>query len=131
MLLPESTCSEVFLIVLGGGATALACGWTLITDQSVRFNTYRSGRGFYQLPPLPIMYDRTTRKGITVKQQEAVYSDLDNEDDSPRPTLVDRANETWDKASLAIEAKDVSRTHDILVEFLDLTQPPLDIQLKR
>ena len=43
-------------------ATAMACGWSYITDHSVRFNSYRTGRAFYRLPPLPIMFDRKTGK---------------------------------------------------------------------
>ena len=56
------------IFILAGVVTAMACGWSYITDHSVRFNSDRSGRGFYRLPPLPIMYDTKTGKELTVSE---------------------------------------------------------------
>src|SRR5437870_5101138 len=69
------------LFVLFGVAIAMACGWSYITDHSVRFNSHRTGRAFYRLPPLPIMFDRKTGKELSVNDR---YDDENNLDGPTR-----------------------------------------------
>jgi hypothetical protein len=58
----------LFAVLSVSAMTGMACIWSLFTDHSVRFHSFRSGRGFYRLPPLPIMYDSKTGKEIAVNE---------------------------------------------------------------
>lgn len=57
-----------FVVFLAGSAIVLACSWSFTSDHSVRFNSYRTGRGFYRLDPLPIVYDANAKKELTANQ---------------------------------------------------------------
>src|SRR5688572_20010469 len=69
------------VFVLAGAITAVACGWSAFSDHSVRFNDYRTGRGFYRLPPLPLMYDAKTGKEISTRQVEDFDYEVANSDE--------------------------------------------------
>ena len=82
---------------------ALACGWSYITDHSVRFNSYRTGRGFYRLPPLPIMYDDKTGKELSV--QDLYPTDTDDEDQGDSISSISgstQADDVWSNARSAV-----------------------------
>src|SRR3982750_4320607 len=107
---------RIFALFLAGTATAVACTWSLITDHSVRFNGFRSGRGFYRLPPLPIMFDRETGKEITV-------NDMNGKEFSPgegpggygeSPPADPAAAEIWEKACAAIAREDLGEAQTLL-----------------
>ncbi len=108
---------------LVAAATALACSWSYITDHSVRFNSFRSGRGFYRLPPLPIMYDPATDKEVsTVEMENYLYPE-----ENPELEPIDEkgstapANEAWDGVRLAIQQEDLGKARKLLQQFLSLT----------
>ena len=116
--------APVALVTLAGSITAIACTWSYITDHSVRFNSYRTGRGFYRLPPLPIAFDTKTGKEISVTEE---YSDgyaetIEDYDDwsssDPKPSESDDA---WEKAHGAVENGDLPTARTFLQKFLSLT----------
>ena len=115
-----------FLIILTGAIAVLGCTWYLMTEHSVRFNGYRTGRGFYRLPPLPIMYDKETGKQYSVMDLEESYDNEDwestsDEEPAPRP-----ADTVWDRARTTIEENDVEGAKKLLQQFLDLTDLPIN-----
>lgn len=114
------------LFTLAAAVTALACGWSYVTDHSVRFNSYRTGRGFYRLPPLPVMYDNKTKKELTVREienydyfdypaSEADYADL---------SARSEEDMIWEKARTAVQETDLATTQDLLTRYLKITAEP-------
>jgi TolA-binding protein len=57
------------LAIFASVVTVIGCGYSLLTDHSVRFSE-RTGRAFYRLPPLPLMYDSTTGREISANEFE-------------------------------------------------------------
>ena len=118
--------------ILIAAVSAAACVWSLYTDHSVRFNDFRSGRGFYRLPPLPIMYDSETGKEITVDQAtENDYNrgrelDLGLSDDEGKPS--DPTEEVWNQAHAAIEENDFFNARALLKRFLIESRQPRDYE---
>ena len=120
---------ERYLVVLSGlvftiGAciAAMACGWNLYTDHSVRFNSMRKGRGFYRLPPLPIMYDPKTRKEITVAEQWESYDPGDWEGPPSSADGKSEASDAWDRARGAVADGNLPQAQELLDKFLKLTE---------
>ena len=110
------------LLCLAGAVTAFACGWSLFTDHSVRFNTLRTGRGFYRLPPLPVMYDGKTGKELTVAEL-GDYSDFEEDwaaQDSPVADSPETAGPTgiWHRARVAVQEGNLPKAQGLLKEFL-------------
>src|SRR5215204_5052325 len=119
------------VLIIAGSATAFACGWSYLTEDSVRFNDSRSGRSFYRLPPLPIMYDSKTGREITANEVEDVLypsEDANNETDSAKNELdADTAARIWVEARAAIEASDLPKARVLLHKYLAIShQPVLD-----
>lgn len=108
-----------FVLLTGAVVTALACGWGLYTDHSVRFNTLRKDRGFYRLPPLPIMYDSDTGKGVTVAELEESgrYEDQSTESVSESPDT----SGIWNEARAAVQRGDLTKAKALLNKFLTAT----------
>lgn len=110
----------IVLSVLGV-STALACGWSFWTDHSVRFNSMRTGRGFYRLPPLPLRYDHENRKELTALQimdddywSEERYTE-DESDTSDE-------NTHWTEALEALKRGDVQSLESALRQYLHETR---------
>ena len=119
------------IIILAGLTAAFACSWSLWTDHSVRFNGMRSGRGFYRLPPLPIMYDPKTGKELTVAQiNEELYNEGEsdvNENAAETTSVRPDPDEVWNKARAAAEDGDLGRSKILLDQYLQLTNAaPVD-----
>jgi outer membrane protein assembly factor BamD (BamD/ComL family) len=114
--------------MLVAAVTAMACGWSYITDHSVRFNSYRTGRGFYRLPPLPIMYDSKTGKELTVTEIENMQYDEEESDgvaESARSdSLTPTPSDIWQRANEAEQKENLAQTQALLQKFLDLTVYP-------
>ena len=122
MKMKKTTSQQLWLgglLMLATTAAAIACSWSLVTDRSVRFNSFRSGRGFYRLPPLPIMYDPATSRELSV-QEINVESDenveLAFQNTEPKPDPVD---EIWNDLQASIDQADLTRTRELLGTFLD------------
>jgi outer membrane protein assembly factor BamD (BamD/ComL family) len=114
-----------FFIVLVGAVTALACIWSLYTDHSVRFNSFRKGRGFYRLPPLPIMYDSKTGKEIYYNTMNAsFYSEGEEyaikEPGSPNP-FNPNADDLWEQARTAQQLGKLNQVQALLQQYLKST----------
>lgn len=125
-----------FVVMLAGAVTAMACIWSLYTDHSVRFNSFRSGRGFYRLPPLPIMYDSKMGKEITVNDTgESANSEAEWEAErEPKPSdpLTVSSSEIWEQARVAIQQENLSKAQLLLQKYLALTtQPTLEEETER
>lgn len=116
------------IFILAGVVTAMACGWSYITDHSVRFNSDRSGRGFYRLPPLPIMYDTKTGKELTVSEIDNMEYNGDESDGDVSSTPSDpdtpTAPDIWQQAHEAEQKSDLTQTRTLLQKYLDLTIYP-------
>src|SRR5262245_46003809 len=122
---------SIAVIVMAGVATALACGWWLWTDHSVRFNGVRTGRGFYRLPPLPIMYDPETGKELTVAQvEEDIHNgtkEYDNGEANAAAATLPDPDKAWTEARVAAEQGDLDNAQASLNTYLKLTDaPPID-----
>jgi outer membrane protein assembly factor BamD (BamD/ComL family) len=117
-----------FVVLLAGAVTALACIWSLYTDHSVRFNSFRRGRGFYRLPPLPIMYDGKSGREITVNEAgETGYSEAEWEAERHQTIaapLTASSNEIWEQARLAIQQENLGKAQALLQRFLAMTAQP-------
>ena len=117
-----------FVVILVGAVTAMACMWSLYTDHSVRFNSFRSGRAFYRLPPLPIMYDSKTGKEISVQaSNETGYAEeesLGNNDAALSAPLTANPSEIWEQARIAIQQENLSKAQPLLQKFLAMTAQP-------
>ena len=118
------------VVMLAGAIAAIACAWSASDDHSVRFNYNRTGRAFYRLPPLPLMYDVRAGKEFSTKQVEDFEYDeanyLDVSDANRPPTLNKQADEVWDRAMKAIYSDNFSETRTLLEKFLTLTHYPTD-----
>jgi outer membrane protein assembly factor BamD (BamD/ComL family) len=113
------------LLLLVATITALACSWSYITDHSVRFNSYRTGRAFYRLPPLPIMYDPKTKKELTEQEVEDFGYDGDEYDlTGDLISTPDEANTVWDEAKTAINNSQLDIARDRLKKYLELSDVP-------
>ncbi|HYJ91891.1 MAG TPA: outer membrane protein assembly factor BamD [Pyrinomonadaceae bacterium] len=112
-------------LLLLSAIAALACGWSYITDHSVRFNSYRSGRGFYRLPPLPIMYDQKKKKELTQPEVENFgYDDGEYDPDSDLIATPDESDIAWEEAKTAIDNSQLDVAHDRLKKYLELSNVP-------
>nr|MBA3353999.1 outer membrane protein assembly factor BamD [Blastocatellia bacterium] len=115
------------VVTLAIAATTLGCTWSLLTEHSVRFNAFRSGRGFYRLPPLPIMYDRESGKEITIESQNDFY-DYDGpfvfreyaaeSEETPKAP----GDGTWRDLQTSIDAVDLKKARTLLEKYLDETE---------
>lgn len=97
---------------LASAATALACGWSYVTDHSVRFNSYRLGRGFYRMPPLPVMYDPKTGKDISVKE-------IDAADESGYLDAETAVPDLWEKSKQLVQKNDLVGAQAELENYLN------------
>ncbi len=113
---------RIIIVSLIGVATAVACSWSYITDHSVRFNSYRKGRAFYRLPPLPIMYDSKTGNEIYTFQMNDDEEIPDNNED-PDPLKPD-PDELWDQVQTSIDHEDLANSRRLLQRFLSETARP-------
>jgi outer membrane protein assembly factor BamD (BamD/ComL family) len=117
------------LVIVAGAVTAMACVWSLYTDHSVRFNSYRSGRGFYRLPPLPILYDGKTGKEFTVNEEnEARYNESEwGPDKEPKLTdpLTPSPDEIWESARIAVQQENPGKAQALLQKYLTATALPV------
>ena len=111
---------RVLIVFVAAVATALACGWSYITDHSVRFNSYRSGRAFYRLPPLPIAYDAEKKKELTVNEL-GDYNETEDSYENPASGSADPADQTWADARDAVDTADLNKARDLLQKFLNQT----------
>jgi len=113
------------LLLLAVAIAAIACAWSAIDDHSVRFNLLRTGRGFYRLPPLPIMYDPKTKKELTVQEMDNFEYESDDYDSNidiiPTPKEAETA---WDEAKMAIDNNQLDVARDRLKEYLELSDVP-------
>lgn len=116
------------IVLLAGAVTALACGWSMFTDHSVRFNSFRNGRGFYRLPPLPIMYDPKTGRDITVAEVGVENYDGEMLADTTAPNRHDPATSdpanVWGQIGEAIDSEDLAKAGNLTRRYLDLTALP-------
>ena len=118
----------IVILILAGAVTALACGWSYITDHSVRFNSERTGRGFYRLPPLPVMYDTKTGKELTVSEIENMDYEEDDSEGGTEPVPTDSSlaspSDIWEQAHQAEQEGNLAKSEILLKKFLDLTVYP-------
>lgn len=112
------------LVIIALTATAIGCSWSLLSDHSVRFNAYRSGRGFYRLPPLPIMYEPKTGKEITVQSLNDYEGRSETEAFVETEPVETEDSKIWDDARTAVQANDLAKARIDLQKFLDLTKIP-------
>ncbi len=112
---------RIILVFSLSVSTAIACGWSLWTDDSVRFNTMRTGRGFYRLPPLPIQYDPLTGKELTASEVENYY-DPSEDPDNAKANFDEEPNAVWDQARSSMESGELSDLRNLLSKYLDLTE---------
>lgn len=115
-----------FIVVLAAAITALACGWSYVTDHSVRFNSFRNGRGFYRLPPLPIMFDSKTGKEIAVIDEQSLYKynqELNEGSDSSAPPEL-TATDIWQNAQSAVQTENLPEAEKLLRKFIEITNLP-------
>ncbi|HEY2847344.1 MAG TPA: tetratricopeptide repeat protein, partial [Pyrinomonadaceae bacterium] len=96
------------IVMLAISGVALACSWSLFTEHSVRFTADQYGRGFYRLPPLPVMYDPQTKKEITTAEIDA-----ESAYEEPTPTPDPVAELADDPEKLAEDAHDLLEKHDL------------------
>ncbi|MEQ1764386.1 MAG: tetratricopeptide repeat protein [Pyrinomonadaceae bacterium] len=101
-------------------STAIGCGWSMLTEHSVRFSSMR-GRAFYRLPPLPIEYDPSTGKERTQAEVQN-YDDYDRVPYEEQQAAYARPEKIWDKAIAANEAGSLLELRKNLVEFLEETR---------
>lgn len=109
------------IFMIAAAATGLACGWSYVTDHSVRFNTYRSGRGFYRLPPLPADFDPATGKEQSTREIEQYDSREHGVEKAGEKNSVD-PDKTWADAIAAIDADNPASTRALLESYLEQTQ---------
>ncbi len=118
------------ILTLAASMTGLACAWSSFDDHSVRFNYERTGRGFYRLPPLPIVVDPKKEKELSTRQVEQFDYDLndsDTVDGAPQTADSDQRtkwDEVWLQAESAIEKGDLSDAGTLLRKYLDMTSLP-------
>jgi TolA-binding protein len=119
-----------FVTLVAGVITAIACGWSSFDDHSVRFNYERTGRGFYRLPPLPIVVDPSTGKELSTRQLEQFdygLNESDTADGAPEKDNPDQPTapeEVWTLANSAVEKDELSDAGTLLRKYLDMTSLP-------
>lgn len=121
----KSRLGRVLIAATLGASTALACGWSYITDHSVRFNSFRTGPGFYRLPPLPIAVDPVTGKEQSVAEIENYYDSMGEGDTTSydeEQAALSKPEEIWEKAMAASEASDISSLEKNLRDYLEMTR---------
>jgi outer membrane protein assembly factor BamD (BamD/ComL family) len=112
----------IWIILAGGASTAvMACGWFLYTDRSVRFNSERKGRGFYRLPPLPIMYDPKTGKELSVAESYESYYDEGGETADADGTKKSEEDDLWDRSKAAVDEGELLQARTLLEKYLSVT----------
>lgn len=114
------------LIMLGGAIAVLACSWSYVTDHSVRFNSFRTGRGFYRLPPLPIMYDPVTGKEIAVvdrlESESTEEEQYENEQlKSGVSVEAEMPADVWAQIDAALQAANLLDVEQLLRKYLEMT----------
>lgn len=112
--------ARIILLSAVGVSSAFACAWNFVSDHSVRFNSERSGRGFYRLPPLPISYDPVTGKELAVNEYEN-YSEMDDSWYEQQEAVLSAPSKIWEQATTALEAGDVSSAAKRFAEYLEET----------
>lgn len=121
----RSRLGRVLLFSILGASTALACAWNMLTEHSVRFNSMRTGRGFYRLPPLPVEYHPATgkeRSTIEIEQDiDTENPEFENENEN-EDEKADDGSQTWDAVVAAIEESKLSDVDGQLKKYLELTQ---------
>jgi TolA-binding protein len=113
------------MLLLIAAATVIGCGYSIITDRSVRFNSLRTGRGFYRLPPLPFMYDKATGRELSTKEIETGNYASEEAWDVRYAREQEVANEiddTWNRALVAVDQGSLEQAQTELTKFLDLTE---------
>ncbi|MBS1807774.1 MAG: outer membrane protein assembly factor BamD [Acidobacteria bacterium] len=113
------------LVVPLTASVTLACIWSLYTDHSVRFNSFRKGRGFYRLPPLPIMYDRKTGQEIYYNTMDA-SSDFETKEytvkePGPPNPFQPNADELWEQARTAQQLGKLNQVQSLLQQYVKAT----------
>src|SRR4051794_41071522 len=113
------------LVLVVGTLIAWGCGWSFYSDHSVRFNSYRSGRGFYRLPPLPIMYDAKRNKELTVAE---IDEDQYNGEQLPASTphtdtnlLIRDPAEIWQEVRQNLDQENLTQVKQLLGQYLKVT----------
>ncbi len=114
--------SVTFVTLVAGVITAIACGWSMLSDHSVRFSV-RSGREFYRLPPLPLRYDPVTGKEQTAAEV-GDYSDYEESSYEEEQAAFAEPGKVWEKTIAASDAGDLSGLGRSLHEYLDMTKYP-------
>jgi TolA-binding protein len=116
------------ILILAAALMAWACGWGFFSDHTVRFNSTRSGRGFYRLPPLPFMIDEKTGKELTVAEIEESQMGGDEifENTASDTTAKDLISENPDdiRAQVrdAIEKENLPLVKVLLAKYLKVTE---------
>lgn len=110
-------------ILLATALTVWACTWSLMTDHSVRFNNFRSGKDFYRLPPLPIMVDSKTDEDVSVKELENYYGEENPDSDGWQEPLPTGAS-VWRDARTAVEQDELASAQELLHQYLKQTAYP-------
>ncbi len=115
--------TRILILSFAAVSTAIGCGWSFLTDSSVRFNSLRTGRGFYRLTPLPVEYDPVTkRERSTIEVEKYFDVESENEAVATRPNGHNDPDETWSAILSAIEQGKLAGLETILDKFLSQTQ---------
>ncbi|HMQ05525.1 MAG TPA: outer membrane protein assembly factor BamD [Pyrinomonadaceae bacterium] len=114
--------ARIFILSVAAVSTSIGCGWSFLTDNSIRFNSRHIGRGFYRLPPLPIEYDPVTKKERSTIEVENYY-DIETEDDdwAIGPKGQDRPDDTWEAIRRSIDDGKLRGIESLLDKFLEQT----------
>ncbi len=100
-------------------AAAMACGWYFSSDESVRFNSERYGRGFYRLPPLPISYD--AEKDREIANGESTWNEWSTEPSGSSSDQPSKSSLVWEQATELIGKGEMRAARVGLEEYLSLT----------
>lgn len=117
----SSRLARVIVISVFGVSTVIGCAWSMLTEHSVRFNSMRTGRGFYRLPPLPVQYDPATGKESSTIEIERDVDENPELGTAASESLPD-PNESWKSALSAVEKSDIDLAILNLKKFLDATR---------
>lgn len=112
---------RIIALSIVGVSTALGCAWSMLTERSVRFNSMRTGRGFYRLPPLPVEYNPATGREYSTVEIEQ-YIDENPELERTATDALPDPDEMWKSALSAIEKSNIDLAVLHLKRFLDATQ---------
>ncbi|HKX84163.1 MAG TPA: hypothetical protein VJL58_08085, partial [Pyrinomonadaceae bacterium] len=113
--------ARLLIISTLGVSTVIGCGWSYLTEHSVRFNSERTGRGFYRLPPLPIAVNPVTGKEQSVNETDN-YDDYDGSSYEAEQAALEGPNKVWDRAIAANDGNDHSGLGKQLNEYLEITK---------